>query len=85
MICFINGFKPTGNDSRPDRGLVPFTRMLVGKETPILSIIFGPAPISVYSKLEDNIEKVALSNGLWSSVINFSDAIFIDSKTLPIS
>lgn len=81
-VCYVNGFKPNGGDSRPDRGLVPFARMLIGEEIPILTIVFGPVPSYFYNKLDTDIEGVAKSNGLWSSVINFSDALFIDSKTL---
>jgi hypothetical protein len=30
-ICWVMGFKPKGDDARPDRGLPPLTRMLIGK------------------------------------------------------
>ena len=39
VICWITGYKPGGQDSRPDRGLVPFGRMLVGEECDLLSVV----------------------------------------------
>jgi len=35
IVVWITGFKPGGEDSRPDRGLVPLARMLFGSEVDI--------------------------------------------------
>ena len=43
IIVWVTGFKPRGDDSRPDRGLVPLARMLFGNDIDILTIVFGPA------------------------------------------
>jgi len=37
IVVWITGFKPRGDDSRPDRGLVPLARMLFGNDIDILS------------------------------------------------
>ena len=30
IICAVKGFKPGGDDARPDRGILPFITMLMG-------------------------------------------------------
>jgi hypothetical protein len=42
IIVWVTGFKPRGDDSRPDRGLVPLARMLFGNDIDILTIVYGP-------------------------------------------
>ena len=44
VICWVMGFKPRGDDARPDRGLPPLTRMLIGHKHDLLSVVYGPAP-----------------------------------------
>ena len=39
-ICWVMGFKPRGDDARPDRGLPPLTRMLVGESEEHFSRLF---------------------------------------------
>src|SRR5690554_728924 len=41
IIVWVTGFKPRGDDSRPDRGLVPLARMLFGNDIDVLTIVFG--------------------------------------------
>ena len=43
VICWVMGFKPKGDDARPDRGLPPLARMLIGPETELLTIVYGPS------------------------------------------
>nr|AAY97906.1 Mva1269I restriction endonuclease [Kocuria varians] len=78
-ICIINGFKPGGDDSRPDRGLPPFTKMLTNLD--ILTLMFGPAPPTQWDYLDSDPEKLNKTNGLWQSIFAFSDAILVDSST----
>jgi len=82
VIVWITGFKPKGDDSRPDRGLVPLARMLFGDEIEILAIISGPAKPDMWLLLQNNTEQLAQQNGLWEAVIRLSNAIFADSPTL---
>jgi hypothetical protein len=78
VICLINGFKPRGDDSRPDRGLAPFSKMLL--DTDVLTIVFGTAKSEVWNTL-DNKPSSLFSNGLWQSIFNFSEGILVDTPT----
>ena len=83
LICvWVAGFKPKGDDSRPDRGLVPLARMIFGiEDIDLLTIVYGPAQISTWDSLKLDMHKLATSNGLWESIVNLSDAIVVDSGT----
>ncbi len=83
VICWIAGFKPRGDDSRPDRGLVPLARMLFGDQINILSIVYGPAKEYMFNLLDKEPEALIRSNGLWEAVLKLSDAVIIDSKKSP--
>ena len=81
IVVWITGFKPRGDDSRPDRGLVPLARMLFGNDIDILSIIFGPAGKQTWKTFKENHTKLASDNGLWQAVINLSNYVLADSST----
>jgi hypothetical protein len=81
IIVWITGFKPRGDDSRPDRGLVPLARMLFGNDIDILTIVFGPAKTATWKQFEKNPKKLAEINGLWEAVLNLSNFVFTDSAT----
>ncbi|HLG35431.1 MAG TPA: hypothetical protein VI757_11170 [Bacteroidia bacterium] len=81
IIVWVTGFKPRGDDSRPDRGLVPLARMLFGNDIDILTIVFGPAVKQTWKTLKDNPTKLANENGLWQAVLNLSNYVLADSST----
>jgi len=81
VVVWITGFKPRGDDSRPDRGLVPLARMLFGDEVNTLSIVYGPAKPSMWKTLRKSSQQLARQNGLWEAIINLSDAVLADSAT----
>lgn len=81
VICWIMGFKPRGYDARPDRGLPPLTRMLIGQGQDLLAVVYGPASPSTWTMLRDNPINLAQQNGLWESILAVSDAVLIDSAT----
>ena len=82
LLCvWVAGFKPRGDDSRPERGLVPLARMIFGRKVDILTIIYGPAKPAAFLQLQTNMSFLAKTNGLWESVINLSSALLVDSKT----
>lgn len=81
IVVWITGFKPRGDDSRPDRGLVPLARMLFGNDIDILSIVFGPAYKQTWKTLKENPTKLATENGLWQAVLNLSNYVLSDSAT----
>jgi hypothetical protein len=81
LIVWITGFKPKGDDSRPDRGLVPLARMLFGNDIDILTIVYGPAKENTWKLFKENPNKLPQINGLWEAVFNLSNFILADSDT----
>lgn len=81
LIVWITGFKPRGDDSRPDRGLVPLTRMLFGNDIDILTIVYGPAVKTTWKKFKENHNQLASDNGLWQAILNLSNYVIADSIT----
>jgi len=82
-IAWVMGFKPRGDDARPDRGLPPLARMLIGDTTDLLTFVYGPAPESHWNLLALSPGRLAASNGLWEATLGVSDAILLDSDTMP--
>ena len=80
-ICWVAGFKPRHDDARPDRGLPPLTRMLVGDGTDLMTVIYGPAKPQSWQLLHDNPRRLISENGLWEAVLGISDAFLGDSQT----
>lgn len=72
VIVWITGFKPKGEDSRPDRGLNPLVRMALGEDVTIISVVSGPTKIKA-------TQESANDNGLWASVLSCSDYAIQDS------
>ncbi|MGD9817391.1 MAG: hypothetical protein AB7V04_01695 [Desulfomonilaceae bacterium] len=81
VICLIAGFKPRGDDSRPDRGLLPLARMLFGENTPVLSIVYGPGKTEAWNMLQGEPLKLMGANGLWEAVLGLSNYAIVDSTT----
>ena len=77
VICWITGYKPRGDDSRPDRGLVPFARMLVGEDCDLLSVLYGPMPVN-HRRLLERGPRELVGNGLWEAIMAASDAVLVD-------
>jgi len=80
-ITWIMGFKPRGDDARPDRGLPPLARMLLSPNTDFLSFIYGPAKVNMWKLFINNPVELSKQNGLWESIMACSDAVLIDSST----
>ena len=83
VLCFILGFKPRGDDARPDRGLNPLLKMIFNEEASIFSFIYGPATKSLWKMLNENIDKAKESNGLMKSILQISDFLIVDSVNYP--
>lgn len=81
VIAWVMGFKPRGDDARPDRGLVPFARMLTGNKANILTLVYGPAPSETWKEMEENPKELGKTNGLWEAIFSASDAVLVDSST----
>ena len=80
-VVWITGYKPRGDDSRPDRGLCPLTKMVMGNSCRIVSIVYGPAKPLTWKILGKGIDVLASNNGLWQSIYKICDGVLIDSST----
>ena len=80
-VCWVMGFKPRGDDARPDRGLSPMTRMLIGPNHDLLTVVYGPAPAATWPLLMQNPATLMEQNGLWEAILEPSSALLVDSST----
>lgn len=78
-IVLITGFKPRGDDSRPDRGLTPLARMLAGQDAEILTVVWGPAKPAMLKKAKEDPLAASESNGLLQSIFACSEQVLFDS------
>jgi hypothetical protein len=81
VMVWIAGFKPRGDDSRPDRGLMPLARMIFGRAVDYLAVIYGPGSADTWNRFDADLSGLARTNGLWEAVVGLSDGILIDSLT----
>lgn len=81
-LVWVTGFKPAGEDSRPDRGLLPLTRMLFGENADVLTVLWGPGRPPTLKQLLKDPPAAAADNGLLEAVVNLSDAVIVDSANL---
>ncbi len=82
VFIFIAGFKPRGDDSRPDRGLLPLTKMIFGNDdVDLISVVYGPAKERTWNEFVDNPSRLKNNNGLWEAIIGLSELVLIDSRT----
>lgn len=83
IICMFKGFKPHGDDARPDRGVLPLIAMLFGETIEILTFVYGDILESTIKKLDQNILSLSNGNGLWSAIVSLSDFIILDAPKIP--
>ena len=82
IICMIKGFKPRGDDNRPDRGILPFIAMLVGEDCEILTYLYGPLYRQYYNHIMNDELLELQRNGLWKSIVSLSNYILVESDVL---
>ena len=80
-VVWITGFKPKGDDSRPDRGLSPLCRMILGKKTNIMAIVSGPGKMSTWNQLLNSPKELCENNGLFQAIFSYCNYLFVDSAT----
>lgn len=80
-FVWITGFKPGGDDSRPDRGLSPLCRMILGKDANIMAIVSGPGTKYTWDKLLNSPKELCESNGLFEAIFSCCNYLFVDSAT----
>lgn len=81
VLVWITGFKPRGDDSRPDRGLSPLCRMILGKDANIMAVVSGPATKYTWDKLLQSPKELCKSNGLFEAIFSCCNYLFVDSAT----
>lgn len=79
VIVLVTGFKPRGDDSRPDRGLTLLARMLVGQDASLMSFVSGPARAEMYTVAQQDPHLAAQRNGLLQAVFAASDWALLDT------
>lgn len=82
LLCLIKGFKPRGDDNRPDRGILPLAVMLSDTDVEVLTYIYGPIVEANFNLLLDNPKRLAMSNGLWRSILALSNYVALDVPIL---
>ena len=82
VICMLKGFKPKGEDARPERGTLPLATMLSFTPHQILTIVYGPILFNNYRLFVDDKDQLAQQNGLWNSILSLSDFVVLDAPIL---
>ncbi len=78
ILCMMKGFKPRGDDNRPDRGILPFAAMLASTDIEIMTYIYGPVIERNFNALIKNPERLAASSGFWRSILALSSFVALD-------
>lgn len=82
ILCLIKGFKPRGDDNRPDRGILPLAAMLSDVDVEIMTYIYGPVLANNLDSLINAPKRLANSNGLWKSILAISNYVALDVPVL---
>lgn len=82
LIAIFKGFKPGGDDNRPDRGLLPFANMLSQDTIDVITYIYGPLIEKNLLLLDSDPQKLATKNGFWCSVLALSNYLLLDVPVL---
>jgi hypothetical protein len=82
VVTLLKGFKPRGDDNRPDRGVLPLIRMIMGENIQVITILYGPVIKSSFDLFKTDTNKLAAKNGFWKTLINFSEYILVDSPII---
>lgn len=82
ILCMIKGFKPRGDDNRPDRGILPLAVMLSSTDIEVMTYIYGPILERNFNTLIANPECLAASNGFWRAILALSNFVALDAPVL---
>lgn len=80
-LVWITGFKPKGDDSRPDRGLSPLCRMILGKDANIMAVVSGPGKKHTWDRLLNSPKELCEINGLFEAIFSCCNYLLVDSVT----
>lgn len=82
IIAIFKGFKPLGDDNRPDRGLLPLASMLSASDVDVMTYLYGPMIEANLRLLDRNPIELAYRNGLWRSILALSNFVVLDVPVL---
>jgi len=82
LVCMIKGFKPAGDDNRPDRGVLPLVAMLTSEKVYVLSYIYGPLIERNYRLLFSDPIRLSEISGFWRAFLSLSDFLLLDAPLL---
>lgn len=82
ILCIMKGFKPAGDDNRPDRGVLPLSAMLSSENNEVMTYIYGPMIEHNFDALQNSPEYLADSNGFWRSILSLSNYVALDVPVL---
>lgn len=82
LLCLIKGFKPRGDDNRPDRGILPFAAMLTSANMEVMTYLYGPVFEHSLNTLLTAPRRLAAVSGFWRSVLALSDFVALDVPVL---
>ncbi|MCL1826589.1 MAG: hypothetical protein FWG20_00965, partial [Candidatus Cloacimonetes bacterium] len=82
LVCMIKGFKPRGDDNRPDRGILPLVAMLTSEKVYVLSYIYGPLIERNYRLLLSDPVRLSEISGFWRAFLSLSDFLLLDAPLL---
>lgn len=82
ILCIAKGFKPHGEDARPDRGILPLAAMLSSENVEIMTYIYGPVLSSNYKLLLTSPDRLANTNGLWKAILALSNYVMLDAPII---
>lgn len=82
IVAIFKGFKPHGDDNRPDRGLLPLAAMLSSSDVDVLTYIYGPIIENNLLLLDHSPLELANRNGLWRSILALSNFVMLDVPVL---
>ena len=82
IIAIFKGFKPKGDDNRPDRGVLSLAAMLSATDVDVITYIYGPVHKANLNLLDNNPVALANKNGLWRSILALSSYVLLDVPVL---
>ena len=82
IICMMKGFKPGGDDNRPDRGLLSLLKMSTPNRIEIMTFLYGPLLKYYIDTIEKDFIELGERNGLWKSIFSLSDFVLLDSNII---
>lgn len=82
IVAVFKGFKPRGDDNRPDRGVLPLISMLSNLDTDVFTYVYGPMIETNLKLLDTNPMKLSKKNGLWCSILTLSNFLLLDAPVI---